>query len=93
MKDEFQNVTRFVKKHQNNIVVMLSHLDHTSTISRNRIKKNVDNLRRQINVRHTIMYGLHFNTAELANAMYACMRNIPQININVTDEIGGVVLE
>lgn len=86
IKKEFLQLTRYVKKYQDNVVLMLSHCDRTDQDHKEQIERNVDDLAAQNGIRHTIMYSRKSDRTALANAMYACMSNTPKIWINVTDE-------
>ncbi|MHA7878119.1 MAG: GTPase domain-containing protein [Bacteroidota bacterium] len=86
IKNEFSYLTRYVKKYQPNLVLMISHFDMVPEENRHAAERNVASLAERMGIRHTIMYGKYSNPTDLANAMYACMSNTPSIRINVTDE-------
>ncbi|MHA7878112.1 MAG: GTPase [Bacteroidota bacterium] len=86
VKNEWLDLTRYVKRYQPNLVLMLSCLDRVIPEERSIAKRNVANLSGKLGIRHTIMYGRDSNPTDLANAMYACMSNTPRIEISVSDE-------
>ena len=85
MKKEFLKLTKHVRKHKDNLVLMLSFCDGIKPKNREAMKLKVAALSNNLGIK-TIMYGKGSNPTDLSNAMYACMSNNSKIDIDVSDE-------